>query len=218
MASAESVSLEDQKRALRREMNARRTRVEATERARAARAAADRLLDLPALGAAQARGACVAGFVATRGELDPAAALGAARGRGARVALPRIADAERPRLRFHLATSSAADELPPGRFGIPEPAATAPEVAADEIAVMLVPGLAFDRTGRRLGFGGGYYDEWLGNPASPRPACVIGVGYDFQVVDACPAGARDVQVDYVVTEARVIRCAPAGTTSPEGFP
>jgi 5-formyltetrahydrofolate cyclo-ligase len=69
-----------------------------------------------------------------------------------------------------------------------------------------VPGLAFDGRGNRLGFGGGYYDEWLAAAADRRPGLVVGLGYDFQVVDACPADERDARVDCVVTDARVIRC------------
>lgn len=203
MASAESVSSLNDKRALRRAMSDRRTQQPMPERQRAARAAAERLLDLPELRDVAARRGCLAGFVAVRAELDPAAALDEARRRGARIAFPRVTDDQTPRLRFHVADDG---DLAPGRFGIPEPSANLPEVGAGDIDLMLVPGLAFDLAGHRLGTGGGYYDEWLEGAGAGRPH-VVGFSYDFQVVDACPTEPRDQAVDGVVTDARVLRAA-----------
>lgn len=216
-------------------MGERRERVAADQRVREAAAAglSDQLGHLSEWQLASRQGAGIAAFAAVRGEIDPAAALTAARLAGARLAYPRVPrDAEvdqaaasgalHPRLRLHVA---GLEDLRPGRFGIPEPAATSPELEPNEIAVMLVPGLAFDRLGNRLGFGGGYYDEWLtgggpfpeGTPAKARrPGLVVGVGYDFQVVEACPAGPRDARVDCVVTPARVIRCQHASNQGRSG--
>lgn len=201
MASAETVSPLNEKRSLRRAMSDRRTQQPLPERQRAARAVADRLLDLPELRDVAARRGCLAGFVAVRSELDPAAALDEARRRGARIAFPRVTDDGTPRLRFHLAGDG---DLAPGRFGIPEPSPGLPEVTAGDIDVMLVPGLAFDGAGHRLGTGGGYYDEWLERAGAARP-WVVGVAYDFQVVGACPTEPRDQGIDGVVTDARMLR-------------
>ena len=123
-------------------------------------------------------------------------------------------------LRLHLAASG---DLRAGRYDIQEPDAGAPGVAPGDGAVMVVPGLAFDAAGRRLGFGGGYYDELLAGRATGQPPFVVGFGYDFQVVDTCPADERDVRVDCVVTEARVIQCGAArdgndGHDGSEGAP
>ena len=203
MASADIVSPLNEKRSLRRAMSDRRMQHPLPERQGAARAAADRLLALPELREVVARRGCLAGFVAVRAELDPAAALDEARRQGARIALPRGADDRTPRLRFHLA---GHDQLAPGRFGIPEPSADLPEVGAGDIDLMLVPGLAFDGAGHRLGTGGGYYDEWLEQAGPARPH-VVGLAYDFQVVDACPSEPRDQTVDAVVTDARVLHGA-----------
>lgn len=206
MASAETVSPLNEKRSLRRAMSDRRTQQPLPERQRAARAVAERLLDLPEVREVAARRGCLAGFVAVRAELDPAAALDEARRRGARIALPRVADERTPRLRFHLAGDG---DLAPGRFGIPEPSPGLPEVTARDIDLMLVPGLAFDAAGRRLGMGGGYYDEWLEQAGAARPR-VVGVAYDFQVVGACPAEPRDQVVDGVVTDVAVLWAAAGG--------
>jgi 5-formyltetrahydrofolate cyclo-ligase len=204
MASAESVSSLNQKRSLRRAMNERRAQLSEADKRRDARAACDRLLDLPEMAEVTRRAGCLAGFVSVKAEIDPAAALDEARRRGARVAYPRVTDDRHPRLCFHVADSA---DLRAGRFGIPEPPATSAEVPLGDIDLMLVPGVAFDGAGGRLGLGGGYYDEILAAvraSGARRPRCV-GLGYDFQIVDACPAEPHDQPVDCVVTEARVLR-------------
>jgi 5-formyltetrahydrofolate cyclo-ligase len=209
MAPLSSPDLSEEKRALRREMSAARAALPESERRRRSEAASARLLALPeltALAAADAK--TLAGYVAVKGEIDPAPALAAAAAEGAAVALPRVAP-EAPRLRFHRAD---AGPLAPGRFGLDEPDRSAPEIGLHELDVVIVPGLAFDAEGRRLGFGGGYYDGAFGDLAGAdrgkRPA-LIGLCYDFQIVARCPAGDGDVPVDLVVTEARVLRPARA---------
>jgi 5-formyltetrahydrofolate cyclo-ligase len=207
MASTPRPELLDQKRRLRRTMAERRLGLAAAQREACARAAVLRLLALPELAPSRAPG-CLSGYVAIRGELDPAGALEAARAGGFVVALPRIDTHWPPRLRFHRVTSPA--DLGDGPHGLTEPRASCPEVPLGGIDVMLVPGLAFDVAGRRLGQGGGYYDvagRELRERASSgtRPAgLMVGFAYDFQVVGSCPADERDVAVDLVVTESRVL--------------
>jgi len=184
-------------------MNARRAALSAVERARASAAGCARLAALPELAAEAVRGRVVAGFVARAAEIDPAAALDEVRRRGGRVALPRVTDTP-PRLRLHVSDGAG---LSPGRFGIPEPDPAAPEVALDDVAVMILPGLAFDGGGRRLGTGGGYYDELLAAPA--RRPLLIGLAFDFQVVERCPAAEHDRRVDRVITDGRSLGCDDA---------
>jgi 5-formyltetrahydrofolate cyclo-ligase len=199
--------LVEEKRALRRAMAARRQAMLPDERARLSAAVAAQLEALPELCAAGAPGKTVAGFVAMegKGEVDPAPALAATRARGARVALPRIS-ATSPRLRFHEVDPRDPAALAAGPFGLREPRATAPEVDVAEIDLMLVPGLAFDRAGRRLGYGGGYYDEAARRVRTGGRGLLVGLAYDFQLVDRCPAGAADVDVDCVVTDREIVRC------------
>jgi 5-formyltetrahydrofolate cyclo-ligase len=197
-------------------MSERRAGLPAVERRARAEAAAERLLALPEL--AELAGRTIAAYVAVKGELDPAPALERARARGCRVALPRVSR-EPPRLRFHEVAPGEA--LAPmsmsGAFGLLEPAAGSPEVALEDLDLVIVPGLAFDGEGRRLGFGGGYYDGALASArahAAGGPE-LIGIAYDFQIVDVCPAGDGDLPVDLVVTDGRVLRRAgrpdPGGT-------
>jgi 5-formyltetrahydrofolate cyclo-ligase len=186
-------------------MGERRAALPAAERASRAAAATARLLALPEMADRIAR--TVAGYVATKGEVDPAAALARAEADGGQVALPRVSR-EAPRLRFHLV--AAGTTLAPGPFGLLEPEAGSPELAIGRLDVMIVPGVAFGSDGQRLGFGGGYYDGALAEARAQGHAALIGLAYDFQIVDDCPAGEGDVPVDLVVTDARVLRRAAKG--------
>ena len=210
MAPLSSSDVTEDKRALRREMGARRAALPESERRTCSEAASARVLALPELGSfgGEAGAWTVAGYVAAKGEIDPASVLAGAAGAGATVALPRVADGG---MRFHRAAFRPllAERFGPlvlGRFGLLEPAATAPEIPLETLDVVIVPGLAFDAEGRRVGFGGGYYDGAFGGAGTgrKRPA-LIGLAYDFQIVSRCPSGAGDVPVDVVVTEARVLR-------------
>jgi 5-formyltetrahydrofolate cyclo-ligase len=209
MAPLSSTDLTEDKRALRREMGARRAALPESERRARSEAASARLLALPELGGRGAgeRALTVAGYVAAKGEIDPATALAGAAAAGATVALPRAAGGDGTPLRFHRGDRP----LVAGRFGLLEPEASAPEIPVDALDVVIVPGLAFDAEGRRLGFGGGYYDGTFSSPgAGGRRPALIGLCYEFQVVPRCPAGLGDVPVDVVVTEARVLRRGTGG--------
>jgi 5-formyltetrahydrofolate cyclo-ligase len=102
------------------------------------------------------------------------------------------------------------DALVQNRYGIPEPdIAPASMLAAAELAVVLVPLLAFDRSGTRLGAGGGYYDRSFAalraRPLGDRPL-LVGIGYGFQEVQHLPRAAWDVPLDIVITEHDRIDC------------
>jgi 5-formyltetrahydrofolate cyclo-ligase len=191
-------------------MGERRSQLSALERETCARAVVERLLALPAFASVRARGAAatLSAYVAVRGELDPAAAVDAARAAGLGVALPRIDTTWPPRLRFHRVRG--ARDLADGPYGLTEPSPACPEVAVWDVDVMLVPGLAFDGEGRRVGQGGGYYDA-AGRLLRDKGVAglMIGLAYDFQIVERCPFDDRDVAVDYVVTERRVLAAGAA---------
>jgi len=197
------------KRALREQMRERRLRLSADEGRAASTAACARLLAL--LGARDdLAGKVVAAYVAVRGELDPAPAFDGLRSAGARIALP-LSDAPAAGgtpLRFVCVEADAA--LRPGRFGIPEPEEGARvSVLPAALEIVIVPGLAFDAEGRRLGSGAGYYDGTFEGRRPDGPPILIGFAHDFQIVDRCPAEAHDVSVDWVVTESRVIGPGPS---------
>ena len=81
-----------------------------------------------------------------------------------------------------------------GKYNIPEPT-TEPYVG--DIDLILVPGVGFDKRGNRLGRGGGYYDKFITRLG--RKTLLVGVGYDFQLVEEVPANRWDKRLDYVVT-------------------
>lgn len=91
-----------------------------------------------------------------------------------------------------------------GAFGIEEPTGVA--IDNEQIDWLVVPGLAFDRTGHRLGFGAGYYDQWLEkNHHDGRPQ-VVGVAMEWQIQESIPAESHDVRMGYIVTEQQCIVC------------
>lgn len=176
------------KAALRAEMRARRRGLGAEALARAEAEAAAHLLAWDGWRAARA----VALHCAARGELPTAALLAAARAAGKRVALPRVGP-EGAGLRW--ADGPAA--LAPGSHGILEPPGEAPLADPAALDLVLAPGLAFDRAGRRLGQGGGDYDRLLA--ALPARVAVVGWCHDFQVVAAVPTEPHDRRVGWLAT-------------------
>lgn len=118
---------------------------------------------------------------------------------GKRVVVPRCAP-EQYRLQ-HIRINSL-DELRPARFGLLEPVHV-PENEVDpaELDIIIAPLLAFDRTGTRLGFGGGYYDYLFRHAVCPR----IGLAYSFQEEPNLPVEPHDRKLDAVVTEKETIR-------------
>ncbi len=94
-------------------------------------------------------------------------------------------------------------------FGMLEPDPALPTVDAVTIGLVLLPGIAFDRYGGRLGFGGGYYDRFL----PTTPALRVGVSYDFCLTDAVPCSEQDQRMDWVVTPSQLLRTARTGATT-----
>jgi 5-formyltetrahydrofolate cyclo-ligase len=163
------------------------------EAAAAADAAAAHLLAMPVI----ARARTVAVYAPVHGELSPAPAVRALRERGVAIAYPRVLSGEQT-LAFHVVAGD--HELTAGTFGIREPSPDAPRVgpgAPAPIDVYLVPGLAFDDRGTRLGWGRGYYDRTL---ASDPHAVRVGYCYQCQVVPDVPRTADDLPVHHIVTE------------------
>ena len=116
--------------------------------------------------------------------------------RGKRVVVPVV----RPRVK-RLVLSEVHDpsrELSQGAFGVPEPRASAfHPIRVDEVDLALVPGLAFDRRGHRLGHGHGYFDRLLADLPSTTPT--IGLAFRFQHLDRLPTASHDRAVQTVLT-------------------
>ena len=136
-------------------------------------------------------------------EWDTRALLAAALARAKTVALPRVNLATRT-LDICAITRLEHDAVP-GYRGIPEPCAHCAPLDVATIDWVLVPGVAFDRDGRRIGYGGGYYDRLL--PLLRADAHRIAGAFELQLVERVPAASHDVTVEAVVTEARSISIA-----------
>jgi 5-formyltetrahydrofolate cyclo-ligase len=93
------------------------------------------------------------------------------------------------------------DALASGQWGIREPKSEAGEVAPD---ILLVPLLAFDRSGHRVGYGAGYYDMTIAKFRAMKRITAVGVAYAAQQIDTVPVTPRDARLDLVLTERDVI--------------
>lgn len=144
-------------------------------------------------------------YYAHKNEVDLLRGMRFALAHNQRVLLPRIDDRdEKIKLYLH-EVRNLEYELERGRYGIMQPREECAEVSVDEVDVFLIPGIVFDVSGRRLGYGYGYYDRLLARVARGKQ-CVIGVAYQWQVLEKIHGEEHDVQVDFILTEKGLMKC------------
>ena len=116
------------------------------------------------------------------------------------VALPRV---DRATQTLILHSARGMSDLLTSKYGILEPGTDAPIVAVTAVDFVLMPGVAFDRNGNRLGYGRGYYDKLVStaNPALAR----VAAGFSCQIVESVPVGPHDKKVDCIITENEIIK-------------
>lgn len=148
---------------------------------------------------AQANG-IVSGFASLSDELDCMPLLHRVAGEGLGLALPLVTGRGKP-LTFRSWTPG--DVMDAGVWGIAQPKADKPVVDPD---ILLVPLLAVDRSGYRLGYGGGFYDRTLQGLRARKAIIAIGLAYEEQVIDAVPHLDYDEPLDWVLTPAGPLRC------------
>lgn len=183
------------KAAARAEARTRRRAAHADNAADAADAVRDRFLaavDVPSR-------AVIAGYGAFKDEIDPGPILRHFCMRGHVCALPAVEQADAP-LRFR--RWRPEDALGHGSLGEPTPS---PELPLVEPDVLLVPLLAFDREGHRLGYGGGYYDRTLAKLRAQRQIIAVGLAFAAQEAPSVPHEPHDQRLDWVVTEREAIQ-------------
>lgn len=184
------------KAVLRRAMIRRRRALCETERLALSLAAQRRLLADPLWQKAR----CAALYMALAGETDTSALLEDAWAKGRTVLLPLCSATEKGRMDFYPCPGRHA--LRPGFRGILEPDPTlAPTAPTPDL--LILPGVAFDRQGFRLGMGGGYYDRFLSRSPWPGVPC-LGLAFGFQVVDSLPHEAWDLPVHAIGTEKELL--------------
>ena len=191
---ASQLDIPGDKKALRREMIARRDAMPIAQRARVAQSLTARLTALPEYAAART----VLATMAIGSEWATAPFIEHARAAGKAIVLPRITPAPR-HLEIHVVGDMKRD-LVPGVWGIPQPdPARCRRVDFAEVDFALVPALAADRAGYRLGYGAGYFDRLLGNRGA-RPFCVTALPGAFVLANV-PHDTHDIPVDLVVSDA-----------------
>jgi 5-formyltetrahydrofolate cyclo-ligase len=186
----------DPKTSLRREIAARLSAMSPDERRTLGALAVQRLLASPAFSAART----VVAYASADPEVDTAALLTETLAAGKRFGLPRTERAGHA-MQFHTVTNPAVD-LEIRHFRFPEPRAELPVIPISEIDLVVVPGLAFDSQGNRLGRGAGYYDRFLAHP-DLKAACVA-LAFDCQIVDSVPVLPHDVRIATIYTDTRTI--------------
>lgn len=195
-AAPAGAALREAKRGVRERTLAARDALSADIRAAAGRAIAARIVALPSFAAART----LLLTLPFRTEWDSRLVAAQALAAGKTVVSPRVDPVARM-LTLHRLADLVRD-VAPGYRDIPEPLARCPTLAAAAIDWVLVPGVAFDAAGRRLGYGGGYYDRLLPLISSATPR--IAGAFDAQLVDAVPSGPHDLVVDCIITETRVL--------------
>jgi 5-formyltetrahydrofolate cyclo-ligase len=186
----------ERKRTLRSRAVAARAELPPAVLAEASAAVTQRVLDLPEV----ERSRTVAAFISYGTELATRPLLDALTDRGVAVLLPVLLDDDDLAWRRY----AGPDRLVPGRRGLLEPAADAAgDAAVETVDAVVVPGVCYDLSGRRLGRGGGSYDRALARLPAGVPR--IAVALDSEVVPELPAEEHDERVDVIVTPTRVLR-------------
>ena len=191
-------TIEDTKAQLRAALQARRDALPADERQTAAQTIAARTFPLPI-----APGTIVSGFMPLKSEINPLPLMQRLAGAGASLALPVMAGRRNPLI---MRAWRWGEPLNAGVWGIREPKPEAPEVDPD---ILLVPLLAFDRSGQRIGYGAGYYDMTIARLRARKTITAVGIAFAAQEIAAVPTTAFDAPLDLVLTERETIELRDA---------
>jgi 5-formyltetrahydrofolate cyclo-ligase len=183
----------EEKAIIRRDAMTRRNALPPDLRAQAAEAIATRPFPLDVT-----PDTIVSGFMPLKSEISPLPLLRKLAALGATLALPAIAGRGQPLI---MRAFAFGDELDTGQWGIREPKPEKREVVPD---IMLVPLLAFDREGRRIGYGAGYYDMTIAKFRAGKDAVALGVAFAAQEIADVPVTERDARLDLVLTERETI--------------
>ena len=194
-------SVQSLKKSIRQQLQAAVPSRTPEERATLARAAVALLISQEHWSRAQS----ILLYVPLDDELDLRACADAARRSGKLIALPRYL----PDQSVYCAAVYRGEpgELTPAKFGIPEPPVNAPVVPLNRLDLALVPGVAFDPAGRRLGRGRGFYDRLLADVTGVK----CGVALDEQIVSELPEEPHDMAMNYILTPSRWLSTRPITT-------
>ena len=193
------------KTALRREVLTRRDALSREEIVTRSRALTDHLLCLPTIPDAE----CVLAYAAFGSEVQTLPLIEALLQAGKRVILPKVNRSTRVLDLY--AVECCSTDLAPGVWSIPEPVEDrCLRCSPGDVDFIVVPGVAFDLQGHRLGYGGGFYDNLLAREQHRLSrGQIVALAFELQVVPEVPAREKDIPVPYIMTEERLIRATPA---------
>lgn len=134
-------------------------------------------------------------YVSCGSEVDTKSIIKIAMKEGKRIFVPRIIKETKEMKAIEI---ESLYELERNTYGILEPKNSSNVIDKNEIDIIIVPGIAFDYVGNRIGYGGGYYDRYLNEIALKRNK--IALVYDFQLIDRLESEQHDVSVDYIITD------------------
>ncbi|WP_294405087.1 5-formyltetrahydrofolate cyclo-ligase [uncultured Clostridium sp.] len=102
---------------------------------------------------------------------------------------------------------TSLEKLKKDRYGIPEPEEDASHINPDKLDLIVVPGVAFDNRGGRIGYGAGYYDRYFKKISKERSKIIkkIALAYNFQVIENVPMDEQDVKIDCIITEKHILK-------------
>lgn len=137
--------------------------------------------------------------IAREGEVDTIPMIEESLSLDKRICVPRVAK----NFGLEFFEIRSMKDLNEGNFGILEPAGGS-KILPQAIDMVIVPGIAFDKSGNRVGFGKGYYDKFLSKMEDETQ--IIALAFDFQIIDGIPSSKNDVRVHKIITEIRIIEC------------
>lgn len=184
------------KKIIRKEVIKKRDSIDLEKKQEKDRLIMDKVFSLPHF----KRARTVFYFASFRSEVSTSSQIEEALRMGKRIILPKV-DRIDKRLRLYEIYNTG--EIKPGFMGIPEPDVPSErERDINDADLVIMPGVAFDLKGNRLGYGAGYYDKLLSTLEKEIP--LVAIAYEEQIVDSLPSESHDVRVDMIVTDKRII--------------
>jgi 5-formyltetrahydrofolate cyclo-ligase len=196
VVDVDQVMVRERKKSLRAELRDQLRQLDAVTIKTRSRAAADRLVGLDVYDAAQT----IMLFLPLRHEVDATPIAIRAWQAGKTVAVPLVSYEQRHMIAVEI--RSLSEPMATDHYGLRTPVSQRP-IPVESLDLVVVPGLAFDAQGGRLGRGGGFYDRFLGQRSFAGKAC--GYAFDEQLVESVPTTDTDVPLDLLVTDERVLQ-------------
>jgi 5-formyltetrahydrofolate cyclo-ligase len=204
MTEIESIRM--QKQSVRERMRSEREKLSGQDALSAGTKIIEMILSGAVEGITVNKGSMLGLYVSDRNEPDFSGMLDTLRSKDIRFCFPAVRSGA-----IGFFSLPPAGEFITGELGILEPGDTAVPIQPEEIDIILVPGMAFDSGGGRLGRGKGLFDKYLAGIPEDRRPILVGTGHDFQFLEHVPIEVTDIPMDYIVTPTRYLRTMPAGS-------